>query len=110
MLNVYGEDVFLNLIFQAAMLHGLPKIDHFSEKFGKMQGKHDFMTCSDVIPAKWHMIQYSTEFGKVLQQLCHFIADLEPKIEFCEKNKVISRHLYFLGKGSYELGPFFSTG
>ena len=48
------------------MLHGLPKIDHFLEKYVKMQEKLDFMTCSDVIPAMWYMIQHSTEFGKVL--------------------------------------------
>ena len=63
---VYVFHDFLNLIFQAAMLHGLPKIDHFLEKCVKMQEKHYFMTCSDVIPAKWYMIQDSTEFGKVL--------------------------------------------
>ena len=48
------------------MLYEMPKIDYFLEKCIKMQHKHDFMTCSDVIPAKWHMIQHSTEFGKVL--------------------------------------------
>ena len=47
------------------MLLGLPKIDSFLEKCVKMKEKLDFMTCSDVIPAKWYMIQDS-EFGKVL--------------------------------------------
>ena len=55
----YVFHVFLNLIFKAAMLHELPKCV-------KMQEKHDFMTCSDVNPAKWYMIQHSTEFGQVL--------------------------------------------
>ena len=48
------------------MLHGLTKIDNFLEKCVKMQEKLDIMTCSDVIPAKWYMIQHSTEFGKLL--------------------------------------------
>ena len=73
------------------MLHGLPKIDHFLEKCVKMQEKLDFMTCSDVIPAKWYMIQHSTEFSKVLKCFCHFIIDLESKTDFSEKNKIISK-------------------
>ena len=73
------------------MLHGLPKIDHFLDKCVKMQENLDFMTCSDVIAAKWYMIQHSTDFGKVLQFFCHFIIDLESKTEFCEKNKIISK-------------------
>ena len=48
------------------MLHGLPKSDHFLDKCVKMQENLDFMTCSDVIAAKWYMIQHSTDFGKVL--------------------------------------------
>ena len=69
------------------MLHGLPKIDHFLEKCVKMQEKLDFMTCSDVIPAKWYIIQHCTKFGKVLYCFCHFTIDLESKTKFCEKKK-----------------------
>ena len=56
-----------------------------------MQEKLDFMTCSDVIPAKWYIIQHCTKFGKVLYCFCHFTIDLESKTKFCEKNKIISK-------------------
>ena len=58
------------------------------------------MTCSDVNSAKWHMIYYSTEFGKVLSYFCHIIVDLESITEFCEQNKVISK----IFMAFYELG------
>ena len=48
------------------MLQGLPKIDNFLDKCVKIQENFYFMTCSDVIAAKWYMIQHSTDFGKVL--------------------------------------------
>ena len=96
-LDVYGEETsdfvsnllcfscFLNKIFQAAMLHWLLKNDNFLEKSVEMEEKYYFMNSSDGIPSKWHIIQHSTKFGKVLKYFYHFIVDLESNSEFLKK-------------------------
>ena len=65
-----------------------------------MEEKYYFMNSSDGIPSKWHIIQHSTKFGKVLKYFYHFIVDLESNSEFSEKNKVISKIFILLRNGA----------